>query len=306
MAAERKVTTLDVRRRKGREKLAVVTAYDATMAALLDAAGLDILMVGDSLGMVVQGDDTTLGVTLSDMVYHCRAVTSCQPRAHVVCDLPFMSYQVSVEQALTSAGVLLKQGRAEAVKLEGGVALAPTVRRLVEAGIPVMGHIGLTPQSVHQMGGFRVQGRTSSAALELLEDAQALEEAGAYAIVLEGMPSEAAAAITAAVGIPTIGIGAGPHTDGQVLVCYDLLGMYRGLAPKFVRHFAELGDAVVRAGQAFAEEIRAGTFPAPEHTFAMERGQLPPQQSTPESPADSAPTGPLAGQTSEPDPSLES
>jgi 3-methyl-2-oxobutanoate hydroxymethyltransferase len=277
MAAEKKVTTLDVRRRKGREKLAVVTAYDATMAALLDAAGMDILMVGDSLGMVVQGDDTTLGVTLADMAYHCRAVTSCQPRAHVVCDLPFMSYQVNAEQALTSAGVLLKQGRAEAVKLEGGLSLAPTVRRLVEAGIPVMGHIGLTPQSVHQMGGFRVQGRTSTAALELLEDAQALEEAGAYAIVLEGMPSEAAQAITGALRIPTIGIGAGPHTDGQVLVCYDLLGMYRGLSPKFVRHFAELGDAVVRAGQAFAEEVRQGTFPAPAHTFSMERGQLAPQ-----------------------------
>lgn len=277
MAAERKVTTLDVRRRKGKEKLAVVTAYDATMAALLDAAGMDILMVGDSLGMVVQGDDTTLGVTISDMAYHCRAVTSCQPRAHVVCDLPFMSYQVSPEQALESAGVLLKKGRAEAVKLEGGLSMAPTVRRLVDAGIPVMGHIGLTPQSVHQMGGFRVQGRTSESALELLEDAQAIEQAGAYALVLEGIPALAARAITAAVSIPTIGIGAGPDTDGQVLVCYDLLGMYRGLAPKFVRHFAELGDAVVRAAQTYASEIRAGTFPAAEHTFSMERGHAPPE-----------------------------
>jgi 3-methyl-2-oxobutanoate hydroxymethyltransferase len=276
MAAERKVTTLDLRRRKGREKLAVVTAYDATMAALLDAAGMDVLMVGDSLGMVVQGADTTLGVTLADMAYHCRAVTSCQPRAHVVCDLPFMSYQVSPEQALTSAGVLLKEGRAEAVKLEGGVSMAPTVRRLVAAGIPVMGHVGLTPQSVHQMGGFRVQGRTSDAALDLLEDAQAIEEAGAYAIVLEGIPADAARAITLSVGIPTIGIGAGPDTDGQVLVCYDLLGMYRGLAPKFVRHFAELGEAVVRAGQSFAQEVRAGTFPAAEHTFSMERGHAAP------------------------------
>jgi len=283
MAAERKVTTLDVRRRKGRDKLAVVTAYDATMAALLDAAGMDILMVGDSLGMVVQGDDTTLGVTLEDMVYHCRAVTSCQPRAHVVCDLPFMSYQIGPEQALASAGVLLKKGRAEAVKLEGGLHLAPTVRRLVEAGIPVMGHIGLTPQSVHQMGGFRVQGRTQAQALELIEDAQALEQAGAYAIVLEGIPSQAAQAITSQIGIPTIGIGAGPDTDGQVLVCYDLLGMYRGLAPKFVRHFAELGDAVVRAAEAYAVEVRAGTFPGPEHAFSMERGESPPPP-TPVSP----------------------
>lgn len=277
MAAERKVTTLDVRRRKGKEKLAVVTAYDATMAALFDTAGMDILMVGDSLGMVVQGEDTTLGVTVADMAYHCRAVTSCQPRAHVVCDLPFMSYQISPEQALESAGILLKQGRAEAVKLEGGLNMAPTVRRLVEAGIPVMGHIGLTPQSVHQMGGFRVQGRTSEAALELLEDAQALEQAGAYALVLEGIPAPAARAITTGVGIPTIGIGAGSDTDGQVLVCYDLLGMYRGLAPKFVRHFAELGDAVVRAAQSYASEVRAGTFPAAEHTFAMERGHAAPE-----------------------------
>lgn len=281
MAAEKKVTTLDVRRRKGKEKLAVVTAYDATMAALLDAAGVDILMVGDSLGMVVQGDDTTLGVTLAHMAYHCRAVTSFQPRAHVVCDLPFMSYQVSAEQALTSAGVLLKEGRAEAVKLEGGSVVAPTVRRLVEAGIPVMGHIGLTPQSVHQMGGFRVQGRTSEQARELVEDARAVEQAGAYALVLEGIPAETARAITAAVTIPTIGIGAGPDTDGQVLVCYDLLGMYRGLAPKFVRHFAELGDAIVRAAQAYTAEVRAGTFPAPEHTFSMERGQVPPHEGLP-------------------------
>jgi 3-methyl-2-oxobutanoate hydroxymethyltransferase len=293
MAAERKVTTLDLRRRKGKEKLAVVTAYDATMAALLDAAGMDVLMVGDSLGMVVQGDDTTLGVTLAHMVYHCRAVTSCQPRAHVVCDLPFMSYQVSVEQALTSAGVLLKEGRAEAVKLEGGAPVAPTVRRLVDAGIPVMGHIGLTPQSVHQMGGFRVQGRTTDSAFELLEDAQALEDAGAYALVLEGIPADAARSITRTVSIPTIGIGAGPDTDGQVLVCYDLLGMYRGLAPKFVRHFAELGDAVVGAAQAYAKEVRAGTFPGPEHTFAMERGHTAPQAPGPVSPGQASP-GPVS------------
>jgi 3-methyl-2-oxobutanoate hydroxymethyltransferase len=183
---------------------------------------------------------------------------------------------------------LLKKGRAEAVKLEGGLSMAPTIRRLVDAGIPVMGHIGLTPQSVHQMGGFRVQGRTSESALELLEDAQAIEQAGAYALVLEGIPALAARAITAGVGIPTIGIGAGPDTDGQVLVCYDLLGMYRGLAPKFVRHFAELGDAVVHAAQRYASEIRAGTFPAAEHTFSMERGHTPPEpvQASKEPPAD--------------------
>lgn len=280
MASERKITTLDVRRRKGGEKLCVVTAYDATMAALLDTAGVDILMVGDSLGMVVQGSDTTLAVTIEDMIYHCRAVTSCQPRAHVVCDLPFMSYQIGPEQALLSAGRLLKEGRAEGVKLEGGVNVAPTVERLVDAGIPVMGHIGLTPQSVHQMGGFRVQGRTRQAAQILLEDAVSLADAGVYAIVLEGIPAAAAEAITKAVGVPTIGIGAGPGTDGQVLVCYDLLGMYRGLAPKFVRHFAELGDAVVKAGQSFISEVRGGAFPADEHTFSMEPGQTAPELSS--------------------------
>jgi 3-methyl-2-oxobutanoate hydroxymethyltransferase len=274
-------TTHSLRARKqSGPKLVFVTAYDATMARLLDAAGVDVLMVGDSLGMVVQGHADTLPVTLEDMVYHCRAVVRAQPRAHVVCDLPFLSYQVSPEQALASAGQLVKLGGAESVKLEGGARLAPTVERLVAAGIPVMGHIGLTPQSVHQLGGFRVQGRTRSAAEALLDDARTLEQAGVFALVVEGVPAEVGRAVTAAVSVPTIGIGAGPDTDGQVLVCYDLLGMYRGVSPRFVKHFAELGDAVEQATRRFVDEVRQGTFPGPEHVFSMAAGELPPGASS--------------------------
>ncbi len=269
-----KVTIRHLAERKGGgSPLVVVTAYDATLARLFDEGGVDVLMVGDSLGMVVQGHDDTLPVTLDEMIYHARAVTRTLPRAHVVVDLPFLSYQVSAERALEAAGELMKRGRAESVKLEGGAALASTVERLVRAGIPVMGHIGLTPQSVHQFGGFRVQGRTRSAGARLVEDARALEQAGAYAIVLEGIPSEVARSITRAVGIPTIGIGAGPHTDGQVLVCYDLLGMTRTLAPRFVRHFAELGDVAVEAVRAFGDAVRKGEFPSAEHSFRMAEGE---------------------------------
>lgn len=269
-----KVTVRHIAGRKGSgSPLVVVTAYDATLARLFDEGGADVLMVGDSLGMVVQGHDDTLPVTLDDMIYHARAVTRTRPRAHIVVDLPFLSYQINAERALEAAGELMKRGRAESVKLEGGAALAPTVERLVRAGIPVMGHIGLTPQSVHQFGGFRVQGRTRAAGERLIEDARALEQAGAYAIVLEGIPSEVAQSITRAVAVPTIGIGAGPHTDGQVLVCYDLLGMTRTLRPRFVRHFAELGDAAVDAVRAFGDAVRAGEFPTAEHSFRMAEGE---------------------------------
>ena len=212
----KKITTASIRERKGGKKLAVLTAYDATMAALFDEALVDILMVGDSLGMVVQGNDNTLSVTLEEMIYHCRAVARSQPRAHIVCDLPFMSYQVSVEQALRSAGRLLKEGGAEGVKLEGGLEMAPTVKALTQAGIPVMGHVGLTPQSVHQMGGFKVQGKNEESAAQLIDAAKALESAGAYSIVIEGVPAEVGRSVTASVAIPTIGIGAGIETDGQV------------------------------------------------------------------------------------------
>ncbi len=270
--ASDKHTAVSLRARKGNgTKIAIATAYDATMARLLDAGGVDALMVGDSLGMVVQGRDNTLAVTLDEVIYHCRAVARTKPRAHIIGDMPFLSFQVSPERALESAGRLLKEGECESVKLEGGVPMADTVHRIVAAGIPVMGHVGLTPQSVHQMGGFRVQGRTDSAARRLVEDAKALEQAGVYAIVLEGLPSEVAQKITEVVSVPTIGIGAGPHCDGQVLVCYDFLGMYRELSPKFVKRFAELGNIAVAATETYVSEVRQGTFPGPEHGFSMSK-----------------------------------
>jgi 3-methyl-2-oxobutanoate hydroxymethyltransferase len=269
-----KVTAVSIRARKRQgPKIAVVTAYDATLARLLEDGGADVLLVGDSLGMVVQGLPNTLGVTLEEICYHGRAVARVTRRAHLVGDMPFMSFQVSPEQALEAAGAMLKRGGFEAVKLEGGVVVAEQVRRIVGAGIPVMGHVGLTPQSVHAMGGFRVQGKTEDAAARVLSDAQALEQAGVYAIVLEGLPADLGRRITEAVGVPTIGIGAGPHCDGQVLVCYDLLGMYRDLSPKFVKRYAELGDAVVQAMQTYVTEVQSGAFPGPDHSFGVARSQ---------------------------------
>jgi 3-methyl-2-oxobutanoate hydroxymethyltransferase len=270
MSTSTKITVPVIRERKRRgPKLAVVTAYDATMAHLLDDGGADVLLVGDSLGMVVQGQPTTLAVTLDEMIYHARAVARVTRQAHIVVDMPFMSFQVSGDKALEAAGRLVKEGGAESVKLEGGVSVAESVRRIVTAGIPVMGHVGLTPQSVLALGGFRVQGKGEDAASRVLEDAKALEQAGAYAIVLEAMPADLARRITESVDIPTIGIGAGPHCDGQVLVCYDFLGMYRDIQPKFVKRYAELGDAVVNAMRAYAEEVRAGTFPEARHSFGV-------------------------------------
>ncbi|HEX9618577.1 MAG TPA: 3-methyl-2-oxobutanoate hydroxymethyltransferase [Polyangiaceae bacterium] len=265
-----KVTVPALRARKSTgPKIAALTAYDATMARLLDQGGADILLVGDSLGMVVQGLSNTLPVTLEEVCYHGRAVARAVERAHVVGDMPFMSFQVSAEQALVAAGTMLKQGSFEAVKVEGGVVIADTVARMVRAGVPVMGHVGLTPQSVHAMGGFRVQGKSEAAAASVLEDAQALEQAGAYAIVLEGLPADLGRRITASVGVPTIGIGAGQHCDGQVLVCYDFLGMYRDVKPKFVKRFAELGDAVERATAEYVKQVQSGDFPGDEHCFGM-------------------------------------
>jgi 3-methyl-2-oxobutanoate hydroxymethyltransferase len=271
MSAE-KITVPAVRARKGQgPKLAMLTAYDATMARLLDEGGADILLVGDSLGMVVQGLPNTLPVTVDEICYHGRAVARATRRAQLVGDLPFMSFQVSAERALEAAGRLLKEGGFEAVKLEGGEVVAEQVRRIVAAGIPVMGHVGLTPQSVHAMGGFRVQGKTEDAAARVLGDAQALEQAGAYSIVLEGLPADLGRRITESLDIPTIGIGAGPHCDGQVLVCYDFLGMYRDVKPKFVKRFAELGDAVVEATRRYVSEVQSGEFPAAAHSFGMAR-----------------------------------
>jgi len=249
------------------QKICMVTAYDATFARLLDEAGADVLLVGDSVGMVVQGNDSTLPVTMDQMVYHSRAVTRGAKRAHVVGDLPFMSYQNSVEEAVRNAGRLVSEGGVGSVKLEGGAEFADVISRIVRASIPVMGHLGLTPQSIHKMGGYVVQGRDEDTARKILDDAVALEQAGCYALVLEGVPLELAKTITARLSIPTIGIGAGKHCDGQVLVCYDLLGLNPHFKPKFVKHYAMLANDVDGAAKAFFDEVRAGTFPDEEHSF---------------------------------------
>lgn len=269
----KKVTAPELRARKAangdgtREKIAMVTAYDYTMARLVDEAGVDMVLVGDSLGMVVQGLSTTIPVTLDEMAYHCRAVARGLARAHLVGDLPFMSYQVSPQQAVESAGKLMKDGACESIKLEGGQEIAEHVHRIVRAGVPVVGHVGLTPQSVHAFGGFKVQGRGDEAAERVLADAIALEQAGAFSIVLEAIPPDLAARVTAVLSIPTIGIGAGPDCDGQVLVCTDLLGLARGHQPKFAKRFANLGDAAVEAIGAYVSEVRGGTFPGAAHSY---------------------------------------
>lgn len=262
--APRPVTVPEFRGAKARAvKLAVVTAYDYTSARLADAAGVDATLVGDSLGMVVQGQPTSLPVTLREMIYHTRCVVRGTTRALVVADLPFLTYQESPRQAVRSAGRLLKEGGAQAVKLEGGERMAHAIRAVVAAGIPVMGHVGLTPQSVHQMGGFKVQRDAD----RLVADAKAVEAAGAFAVVVEGVPAAVGAAVTAAVSIPTIGIGAGAECDGQVLVYHDLLGLFSDFTPKFVKRFADLGTQATAAMAAYCREVRDGTFPGPEHSF---------------------------------------
>ena len=243
-------------------KLVVVTAYDFTSAVLADGAGIDCILVGDSLGMVVQGNSSPLPVTLAEMIYHTRMVARGTKRALLVADLPFGSYQVSPRQAVRSAAKMLKAG-AQAVKLEGGVRMGEAIAACTRADIPIMAHIGLTPQSVHRMGGFKVQ-RDAEA---LIEDALAVERAGAFSIVVEGVPAELGERITRAVSIPTIGIGAGPGCNGQVLVWHDLLGLYDGLRPKFVKRYAELGALTHAALTEYCREVRAGTFPATEHSF---------------------------------------
>ncbi len=267
------VQTLLTMKQTGR-RVAVLTAYDYPTARFLDEAGADVLLVGDSLGMVVLGYDTTIAVTLADMIHHTRPVVRAAQRALVVTDLPFMTYQISPEEALRSAGRVMQEAGAHAVKLEGGAAMAPTVQRLVAAGVPVMGHIGLTPQSVHALGGYRVQGRTAEAAERLLADAGALAAAGAFAIVLELVPAPLARLITREVGVPTIGIGAGADCDGQVLVTHDLLGLYAGQVPRFVKRYADLAPTVQDAVTRYIREVRDGSFPGPEHSFAMDESLL--------------------------------
>lgn len=254
-------------RKQSGEKIAMLTAYDATFGRLLDAAGVDAILVGDSLGMVIQGHDNTLPVTLAEMVYHCRAVARGVRRAHLVADMPFMTYQQGTSQALDSAAALLQRGGAHAVKLEGGERVCPQVDALVTAGIPTMGHIGLTPQSVHQMGGFRVQGKKHNAAERLRNDATALQQAGCYALVLEGIPAPLARDITRSLAIPTIGIGAGGGCDGQVLVSYDMLGMTPEFKPKFVRWYAQLHQVIADGVRRFTEDVRSGDFPSAAESF---------------------------------------
>ncbi len=263
------VTVPSVVARKGGRKLSVLTAYDYALARLADLAGVDMILVGDSLAMVGLGQPDTLAVGLDAMIHHTRAVSRGTQRALVVGDMPFMSYQPSDEGAVRAAGRFLAEGRAGAVKLEGGTRMLPRIEAIIRADIPVMGHIGLTPQSVAKLGGFKVQGRGASAAQVLVEDARRLEEAGCFSLVLEAVPAPVAEAVTAAVAIPTIGIGAGPHCDGQVLVTHDLLGLFDRFTPKFVKRYAELGKAATAAMTAFRQEVESGAFPGPEHSFDM-------------------------------------
>jgi 3-methyl-2-oxobutanoate hydroxymethyltransferase len=269
----RRKTALDLQQLKAdRQRIAMVTAYDYTMARIVDAAGVDMVLVGDSLGMVIQGHPDTLSVTLEDMAYHGRCVARGLQQAHLTVDMPFMSYQVSPQQALENAGRLVKEGHAQSVKLEGGQRTAAAISLIVEAGIPVVGHVGLTPQSVNALGGFKVQGRGEAAAQQLMQDALAVQEAGAFCVVLEMVPAQLAAEVSAQLDVPTIGIGAGPDCDGQVLVCNDLLGFDSSFKPRFVKRFAELEQPMVEATRLFVEQVRSGEFPGPEHSFKGKSG----------------------------------
>ncbi len=262
----KRLTILDLQKKKDqKEKIVAVTAYDATFASLVDSS-VDVVLVGDSLGMVIQGQDNTLSVSLEDVAYHTKAVAQKLTHAHLVSDMPFLTYQVSKEEAVRNAGELLKVG-AQSVKVEGGAEICDTVHHLTHLGIPVMGHVGLTPQSVHQLGGFRVQGKEEAQKDKLLRDTKHLEEAGAYAIVLESIPKDLAWDISKSLKIPTIGIGAGIGCDGQVLVIYDLLGMDPNFKPKFLKRYANLSETIQRAVNTYAQEVREEKFPAEEHSF---------------------------------------
>jgi 3-methyl-2-oxobutanoate hydroxymethyltransferase len=267
------VPSLIDKKRRG-EKLVTVTAYDATFARIFDDAGVDALLVGDSLGMVIQGNETTLPVTLDEMIYHTRAVRRGARRALVIGDMPYLTYQDDPAQAVRNAGRLLKEAGAQAVKLEGGAAFAEVIEKMVRASIPVMGHLGLTPQSVHALGGFKVQGKTADDRRRLIEDAKRLEDAGCFSIVLEAIPEDLAEEITRALHIPTIGIGAGAACDGQILVCYDLLGMNPDFTPKFVKRYDDLYSRIKDATQNYADEVKRGAFPDAAHSFHSPKPQL--------------------------------
>ena len=254
----------------GNRKITMLTAYDYSMAKMVDEAGIDAILIGDSLGMVFQGNDSTLPVTVDDIIYHTRAVVRGAKRALIVSDMPFMSYHVSPEEAVRNAGRLVKEGGAHAVKLEGGVKYAKVIEAIVDAQIPVMGHIGLTPQSVNAFGGFKVQGKDEAAARQIIEDAKAIEKAGVFAITLEGIPAKLAKMVTEAVSVPTIGIGAGRDCDGQVLVINDMLGMFSDFVPKFVNQYAKLNIDINSALKAYIEEVGNGSFPTDSHTFSID------------------------------------
>jgi 3-methyl-2-oxobutanoate hydroxymethyltransferase len=268
MASRRRKTTRELvnQFRRG-EKISMVTCYDYTFARLVEQSNIDAILVGDSLGNVIQGHDTPLPVTIADIIYHTQAVIRGNRSAHVIADMPFMSYQGSDEDGLRNAGRLMKEGGAQAVKVEGGEALCPMIRRMVSAGMPVVGHLGLTPQSVHAVGGYRLQGTTQPESSRLLADARALQEAGVYLLVLEMIPRELAAQVTEELDIPTIGIGAGPDTGGQVLVLYDLLGMNLEFQPKFLKRYQRLEESIVDALKDYVSEVRDGAFPGPDHSF---------------------------------------
>ena len=263
------VVTFKEAKEKG-EKLTMLTAYDYSTAKLIDAAGINSILVGDSVGNVILGYEDTISVTMEDMIHHCAAVARGNKDCLLVCDMPFMSYQSSVYDAVVNAGRLMKEGRAHAVKLEGGVEYEETIRAIVNASIPVCAHIGLTPQSINAFGGFKVQGRGEKAAQKLLDDARAVERAGAFAVVLECVPAKLAERVTKELSIPTIGIGAGAGCDGQVLVYQDMLGMFTDFKPKFVKHFANVGEQMTAAFKAYDQEVKAGTFPAEEHTYKID------------------------------------
>jgi len=263
-----KNTILDMKARG--EKIVALTSYDFLCTKIIDEAGVDMILVGDSLGMVVLGFENTLPVTMEEIIHHCKAVTRARPMALVIADMPFMSYQASVEDAVRNAGRLVKEGSAESVKLEGGQRYVPVIEAIVQASIPVVGHLGLTPQSLHHFGGYRVQGRDSGSADLLVSDAAALERAGCFAIVLEGIPWQLAQRITEAVSIPTIGIGAGPHCSGQILVVHDMLGIHDKPLPRFVKKYEDLGLRMKEAVSAYVREVKEGLFPAMEHSYDAE------------------------------------
>lgn len=264
------ITVPDIMAAKGKRKLTMLTAYDFPTACWVDQSGVDMILVGDSLAMVVLGHEDTLSVGMEEMIHHTKAVSRAAKRALVIGDMPFLSYQASIEQAVLNAGRFLKDGRAQAIKLEGGARVLPQVKAIVAAGIPVQGHLGLTPQSAAQFGGFKVQGKTAESANALIEDAHALTEAGCFSIVLEAIPAAIAARITETIPIPTIGIGAGRACDGQVLVVHDVLGLFDRFKPKFVKQYARLNENISEALSRFRDEVEKGLFPGQEHIFGID------------------------------------